>query len=210
MESARFVALLFAAVMLWFATCSEAWLFHVGGKDGWVQNPSEGYNHWAERNRFQVNDTLFFKYEKGNDSVLLVTKDDYNSCDTSNPLVSLTDGGSRFRFDRSGPFFFISGIADRCNAGQRLIVVVLAVRDKTHSSAPTLSPVPPVARPPASPTPQSGAPAGTPPHPAGAGPSDAEAPVPAPSHSSASKVGFPWAGGVGLMIALGVSLLIGS
>lgn len=32
--------------------------FHVGGKDGWVVNPSEDYNEWARTHRFRVNDTL--------------------------------------------------------------------------------------------------------------------------------------------------------
>ena len=32
--------------------------FHVGGRDGWAPNPAEPFNTWAERNRFQVNDTL--------------------------------------------------------------------------------------------------------------------------------------------------------
>lgn len=32
--------------------------FYVGGRDGWVPDPSENYIHWAERMRFQVNDTL--------------------------------------------------------------------------------------------------------------------------------------------------------
>lgn len=37
----------------------EAYKFNVGGKNGlWVVKPSENYNHWAERMRFQVNDTL--------------------------------------------------------------------------------------------------------------------------------------------------------
>lgn len=37
---------------------AEARQFDVGGRDGWVVKPSEDYNHWAQRNRFQVNDTL--------------------------------------------------------------------------------------------------------------------------------------------------------
>lgn len=37
---------------------SEGYDFYVGGQDGWVQSPSENFNHWAERNRFQVNDSL--------------------------------------------------------------------------------------------------------------------------------------------------------
>jgi len=37
---------------------AEARQYDVGGRDGWVAKPSEDYNHWAQRNRFQVNDTL--------------------------------------------------------------------------------------------------------------------------------------------------------
>lgn len=37
---------------------SEAYVFYAGGRDGWVVDPAESYNHWAERNRFQVNDTI--------------------------------------------------------------------------------------------------------------------------------------------------------
>ncbi|KAL0798343.1 hypothetical protein Bca101_053518 [Brassica carinata] len=49
---------------------SNGYKFYVGGKDGWVLTPSEDYSHWSHRNRFQVNDTLYFKYTKGKDSVL--------------------------------------------------------------------------------------------------------------------------------------------
>lgn len=50
-------------VILWMGTfiisSCEAYKFNVGGKNGlWVVKPSENYNHWAERMRFQVNDTL--------------------------------------------------------------------------------------------------------------------------------------------------------
>jgi hypothetical protein len=38
---------------------SEAYVFYAGGRDdGWVLGPTESYNHWAGRNRFQVNDTI--------------------------------------------------------------------------------------------------------------------------------------------------------
>lgn len=54
MDSALFIILSFAC----FTWCSFAYQFNVGGKSGWVLNPSENYNHWAGRMRFQVNDTL--------------------------------------------------------------------------------------------------------------------------------------------------------
>ncbi|OMP08967.1 Plastocyanin-like protein [Corchorus olitorius] len=161
---------------------TQSYKFHVGGKDGWVVTPSENYNHWAERNRFQVNDTLFFKYKKGADSVLLVTREDYFSCNTTNPILSLKDGDSTFTFDRSGPFFFISGISDNCNKGQKLIVVVMAVRHK-HSPSPSTSPAtPPV---PSSPSPPTTNPPVESPEPSDA-PSDLDAPAPVPSQQQKS------------------------
>ncbi|EXC08459.1 hypothetical protein L484_009602 [Morus notabilis] len=128
--------LLLVSVLLLFScflSSSQAYKFNVGGSDGWVLNPSENFNHWAERNRFQANDTLYFKYKKGTDSVLVVNKDDYNNCNTKNPIQKLEDGDSVFKFDRSGPFFFISGKYGSCQKGQKLIVVVLAVRPKPNT-----------------------------------------------------------------------------
>ncbi|KAI5605434.1 hypothetical protein BDE02_01G351400 [Populus trichocarpa] len=143
MESRRCLCLLWALLACYSFTSSAAYnnSFDVGGKDGWVTNPSESYNHWAEKNRFQVNDSLVFKYNNGSDSVLLVTKDDYNSCKTKKPLKTMGSGSSVFQFDKSGPYFFISGNEDNCRKGQKMTVVVLSVKPK---QAPT-----PVSQPPA-------------------------------------------------------------
>ncbi|XP_059442835.1 early nodulin-like protein 2 [Corylus avellana] len=135
------------------SSSSSAYKFYVGGKDGWVLNPSENYDHWVGRNRFQVNDTLVFKYKKGSDSVLVVkTKDDFDKCNKTNPEKKLEDGDSEFSFDRSGPFYFISGKEQNCEKGQRLTVVVLAVRNHSQNPRPSAPPTP-VALPPMSPSP---------------------------------------------------------
>ncbi|KAJ9671602.1 hypothetical protein PVL29_025356 [Vitis rotundifolia] len=124
-----------------FLCCCEGFKFIVGGKGGWVEKPSEEYNQWAGRNRFQVNDTLFFKYQKGVGSVLVVAKDDYFSCNTEKPIMKMDDGESEFKFDRSGPFFFISGNKTSCDHGQKLIVVVLSPNHfKPHPAVPPASP----------------------------------------------------------------------
>lgn len=68
--------------------------------------------------------------------MLVVTKDDYNSCNTKNPIQTLNDGNSVFKFDRSGPFFFITGNADNCKNGQKLIIVVMALRPGQGQSQP--------------------------------------------------------------------------
>ncbi|KAF3336657.1 mavicyanin-like protein [Carex littledalei] len=123
-----------------------AYQFTVGGPIGWTvptegNEPESNYNHWALRTHIHVGDSLYFKYE--NDSVLLISRDDYRSCDASNPIVMFTDGNSTFEFDRVGFFYFISGEPGHCSAGQRMIVRVMAwTEDMSPSGAPTSSPGP--------------------------------------------------------------------
>ncbi|XP_020106048.1 early nodulin-like protein 2 [Ananas comosus] len=183
METLRsFVVLFVLSVFMALMASSEAYFFYVGGRDGWVLNPSESYSHWAERNRFQVNDSLVFKYKKGEDSVLVVREEDFDKCNVSNPVERRDTGSSVFTFDRSGPFFFISGVEEKCLKGEKLVVVVLAVRSK--------SPVTPA---PTSPSPASPVSPGSSPSPAspvspGSSPSPASPVSPAPSHSPVSPV----------------------
>lgn len=67
---------------------------------------------------------LGFKLKQGNDSVLQVTKENYNQCNTNNPIKSLTKIESELKFERSGPHYFISGNEEFCKKGQKLIIVV--------------------------------------------------------------------------------------
>ncbi|KAJ9170939.1 hypothetical protein P3X46_018999 [Hevea brasiliensis] len=201
------VMFLMMVMMGFLLGSSQAYQFHVGGRDGWVLNPSENYTLWAPRNRFQVNDTLFFKYKKGSNSVLVVIKDDYYSCNIKKPIQSLTDGDSIFKFDRSGPFYFISGKADNCNNGQRLITVVMAVRPK-----PQLTPVPA----PQSPSPVAAAsPTSSPPYlpetPAESttdNPTDPSAPAPAPAPANSGSGCFTGLVGLVLGASIGFSSLM--
>ncbi|KAF0920135.1 hypothetical protein E2562_033438 [Oryza meyeriana var. granulata] len=134
--AAWFMAVLgFAAVV----SSSEAYVFYASGRDGWVVDPAESFNHWAERNRFQVNDIIVFMHDdESGGSVLQVTEPDFDACSTDNPVRRLEDvavGRSVFRFDRSGPFFFISGDEDRCQKGQKLYIIVMAVRPTKPSES---------------------------------------------------------------------------
>ncbi|KAI8551599.1 hypothetical protein RHMOL_Rhmol06G0198500 [Rhododendron molle] len=209
MESHQRAMMGFVLVLVCFLGSSQAYTFLVGGKEGWALKPSEGYSHWAQRNRFQVNDTLIFKYNKGSDSVLIVEKNDYYNCNKAKPIQSLSGGDSVYKIDRSGPIFFISGEADNCNKGQKLEIIVLAVRNNstTHKApSPTASAL--------SPSPAA--------NPAAASPNVVESPkaespsietspehssvvqAPAPAPSAAASVG---GGSVGLV--MGLSLVLG-
>ncbi|KAM0917727.1 hypothetical protein ACQ4PT_009181 [Festuca glaucescens] len=125
------------------ASASSPRVLTVGGDArGWRQ-PAPGeetYNHWASRSRFHVGDLLYFRYAR-NDSVLVVTRDDYKLCRGDRPALRL-DGGeeARFRLERSGSLYFISGAPGHCDAGQRLTVRVMAQHDDDASASPAEAP----------------------------------------------------------------------
>lgn len=75
--------------------------------------------------------------------MLLVTEQDFDTCNTRNPVRRLQAVGSSgssersvFKLDRSGPFFFISSDEERCQKGQKLYIIVMAVRRSTTPAAP--------------------------------------------------------------------------
>lgn len=72
----------------------------------------------------------------------MVNKEDYNSCNINNPLQRLDGGDSSLVFDKSGPFYFISGKSERCQKGQKLNVVVMAVRPTPPAPTPNVGPSP--------------------------------------------------------------------
>ncbi|RDX60099.1 Early nodulin-like protein 2, partial [Mucuna pruriens] len=140
---------LFILIISMFLVSVTAREFLVGGKDGWVVKPAQDYSNWATKNRFQVNDTLReegfvlilglhadFKYNKESDSVVVVKKEDFDSCNANNPIQKLDDGDSIYQLPNSGLYYFISGNPDNCKNGQKLIVLVMAVRRPLPAAAP--------------------------------------------------------------------------
>ena len=64
-----------------------------------------------------------FKYKK--DSVLVVTEEEYEKCHSVHPIFFSNNGGTVFKFDQPGLFYFISGVAGHCERGQKMIIKVL-------------------------------------------------------------------------------------
>ncbi|KAJ0247399.1 Early nodulin-like protein 15 [Hirschfeldia incana] len=114
----------------------------VGGKSGdWKIPPSSSYsfNEWAQNARFKVGDTLVFSYEAGKDSVLQVTREAYEKCNTTSPKASYTDGNTKVKLEQPGPVYFISGKEGHCQKGQKLLLVVVSPRSSAFSPAPSPS-----------------------------------------------------------------------
>ncbi|XP_010417139.1 PREDICTED: early nodulin-like protein 3 [Camelina sativa] len=168
----------------------EARIIAVGGSlDAWKVPESTNHtlNDWAETVRFQVGDYLLFKYDAKIDSVLQVTKENYEKCNMDKPLKEHKDGYTTVKLDVSGPYFFISGaLTSNCAKGEKLTVVVQSPnhpptpKQGPGAVTPTLSPKPSTS-PAAPPTPSPKS-------------STSTAPAPAPANSHA--VGFVAGNGI--------------
>ncbi|KAI7743663.1 hypothetical protein M8C21_031031, partial [Ambrosia artemisiifolia] len=130
-----------AFVFFTFLKVQGAHEFHVGGSKGWVIPPSndtDHYNEWASHNRFNINDTLHFAYKK--DSVVVVTKEEHEKCKSSNPIFFADNGDTSFELNRSGFFYFISGVSSHCERGLKMIVKVLEVENAHQTANQTSTP----------------------------------------------------------------------
>ncbi|GLU01237.1 hypothetical protein SLE2022_185500 [Rubroshorea leprosula] len=133
-------SLVFLSLLLSFTEAGE---ILVGGKaDAWKipSSESDSLNKWAGSSRFRIGDYLVWKYDGGQDSVLQVTKEAYQSCNTTDPVAEYKDGNTKVKLERPGPFYFISGAKGHCEQGQKLIVVVLTPRHRYTAISPAPAP----------------------------------------------------------------------
>lgn len=65
---------------------------------------------------------------KADDSVLLVSRADYMSCNVSSPVEEHNGETVVVELERSGPYYFISGKQGACEKGAKVAVVVMAER----------------------------------------------------------------------------------
>ncbi|MCL7047850.1 hypothetical protein MKW94_029005 [Papaver nudicaule] len=179
--------------------------FKVGGVNGWTvtSNPDE-HNQWAQTRRFQKGDTLLFVYKQSQDSVLQVSKEDYDNCNTGSPIAKFEDGNTSFNLSQSGPYYFISGKELNCRNNEKLTAIVLSDRSITPPPSP---PTPPPSSPP---PPPPSSPAATIPAPAPAGEeftSDKTPPPPPPPPNGASSSFVSLASSIGAFV-MGSSILL--
>ncbi|PWA56640.1 early nodulin-like protein 9 [Artemisia annua] len=118
----------------------NSYQFMVGGSGDWSL-ASTAYNQWAEKTRFQIGDTVLFNYQAGKDSVVEVSKEDYDNCNSASPIAKYTDGHTEVKLEKSGPHYFISGLVENCKNNEKIVIVVMADRSKSPPSSPP-SPAP--------------------------------------------------------------------
>nr|GMC50815.1 early nodulin-like protein 2 [Ipomoea batatas] len=69
--------------------------------------------------------------------VLEVSKEDYEKCNTKNPIKKMDYGNSMFQFGRSGTIYIISGNQESCEKGQKFIIAVPPMRNNPPYHPPT-------------------------------------------------------------------------
>ncbi|KAK0581984.1 hypothetical protein LWI29_020122 [Acer saccharum] len=118
----------------------------VGDTSGWSQ--SVDYTTWVTGKTFAVGDVLVFTYG-GTHKVDVVSKSDYDSCATSNPIQSFGGGNTRINLTATGPMYFTCPTAGHCSGGMKLAVTVTGTSTTPSGTPPgtppstTTSPPPP-------------------------------------------------------------------
>ncbi|KAJ1254805.1 hypothetical protein BS78_K325400 [Paspalum vaginatum] len=116
-------AVLAVAAVLAAAPAAFAADILVGDAQGW--RPNFDYDKWVDGNEFVVNDTLVFRYAKGQHSVVQATEGGFAACSQANSLGVWTSGDDRVALSKSGQWWFLSGVNDDCSQGMRFNVTVL-------------------------------------------------------------------------------------
>ncbi|KAK7356507.1 hypothetical protein VNO80_15780 [Phaseolus coccineus] len=134
MEKLLFIyySLLFCLATITFK-CS-ATTYTVGDSSGW--DISTNLDTWIADKMFKVGDALVFQYSSGQ-SVEEVTKENYDTCNTTNVLATYGNGNTTVPLTRGGDRYFVSGNKLYCLGGMKLHV---HVEGDDKSLAPTIAP----------------------------------------------------------------------
>ncbi|KAJ7967775.1 Early nodulin-like protein [Quillaja saponaria] len=95
----------------------------VGGDRGWDQ--SSDLDSWSSGRVFTVGDKIWFTYSAAQEKIAEVkSKEEYESCDMSNPIKMYTDGLDSIPLVGEGIRYFLSGELEHCKSGLKLHVEV--------------------------------------------------------------------------------------
>ncbi|KAK4282106.1 hypothetical protein QN277_013521 [Acacia crassicarpa] len=136
-----------------FSTTSSAKEFIVGDEHGWTI--LFDYQAWASGKLFHVGDKLIFKYRTGENNVFQVNGTDFNNCTVPAASQGLTTGNDVIVLDTPGRKWYLCGVANRCQNGQRLFIDVLPSQAQAPSLSPLSSVLPITLSPSPSPSPSS-------------------------------------------------------
>ncbi|KAI4347723.1 hypothetical protein L6164_008507 [Bauhinia variegata] len=126
--------LLYLAFASAIVTCS-ATNYIVGDSSGW--DISTNLGTWVQDKKFQVGDSLVFQYGSS-ESVNEVTRENFNTCNTTNVLATYGNGNTTVALTKPGDMYFVSGNRLLCLGGMKLHVHI----QDNGAYSPALAPSP--------------------------------------------------------------------
>ncbi|KAK7856782.1 mavicyanin [Quercus suber] len=113
-------------------------VYEVGDSRGWTNDSSIDYKSWASTKEFRVGDTIRFVYNPIENNVMLVTYENFKSCNSTDPKFVRISGNDSLPITKPGHYYYICGVPGHCEVGQKVDIRV----PKTSSPSPSLSPSP--------------------------------------------------------------------
>ncbi|XP_021667253.2 mavicyanin [Hevea brasiliensis] len=95
----------------------------VGDTDGWTLFTNS--SNWVQGKEFHVGDVLEFNYEKGLHNVMQVNSTAYEGCIKDTYMGLFTGGNDSLFLSEVGRIWFICGVSDHCENGQKLTINVV-------------------------------------------------------------------------------------
>ncbi|XBI96231.1 hypothetical protein VPH35_032543 [Triticum aestivum] len=134
------------AVMTVLSTATASAAIYNVGEPGGAWDLSTNYGTWASSRNFQTSDQIVFKYSPRAHDVLEVSKADYDSCSTANPITTFNSGNDVVTLTATGTRYFICGFPGHCAGGMKVKIDVMPGSSSTSpapASGPSASNAPP-------------------------------------------------------------------
>ncbi|CAH8284485.1 unnamed protein product [Eruca vesicaria subsp. sativa] len=94
----------------------------VGDSSGWELLTN--YTNWTQGREFHVGDVLVFNYNKDQHNVMQVNSTAYADCGRENYISLFNKGNDSIIMSEVGEHWFICGMYDHCENGQKLSINV--------------------------------------------------------------------------------------
>ncbi|KAM0934239.1 putative Phytocyanin domain, cupredoxin [Dioscorea sansibarensis] len=112
---------LFLILLVIFIPSLNATLYIVGDTAGW--DISANLWSWTSNKTFHVGDVLLFQYSRYH-SLIEVNKDGFDTCNTSNSVLTGNTGNTSVTLTAPGDKYFVCGVLSHCFGGMKLRVHV--------------------------------------------------------------------------------------
>ncbi|CAL2275231.1 unnamed protein product [Prunus armeniaca] len=128
------------AVAVFMLHGTDAAEYTVGDKLGWTIPPGGAatYAAWAAEHSLVVNDFLIFNFAVGEQDLALVTKEDFDACNTAEPLIVFKEPGE-FQFLKEGTFYLTCTFAGHCAKGQKIALYFAPTASPSPAPSPSQS-----------------------------------------------------------------------